>query len=67
MLGGLVMTGNKIEHLSNPLLLRRLSELLQSGAWPRYILEQVLSSQSIVSSYKTAGPCSPCGGQAHDA
>ena len=49
--------------LSLFLWLRRLSELLLPTAWPHKISGQMLSSHSIVSSFKTVKLCSPWGGR----
>jgi len=40
-----------------------LSQFFQSTAFPHYISQQVLSSQSIVSSSRTVRPCNPWGGR----
>ena len=46
------------------LLTCRVSELLQSTAWPHWVSRQVLSSHSIVSSSRAAAwPCSPMVGR----
>jgi len=43
----------------NIYLLRHMSQLLLSTAWPHKISEQVLSSHSVVSSPRIVRPCSP--------
>ena len=57
------ITSGRLPSRSNFCLFRRLSELLQSTAWPHQISGQVLSNQLIVLSSRTVRRCSPLGGR----